>query len=98
MESTHHVGERDAVGGHDERHVERGLEGGLVPTRQTAACVRRLELRDRRDPRLAVQARVLRAVEAAHLVAQDALVLDRELLLAHLKKSTQLLCAFRNYN
>ena len=89
--STHHVGERDAVGGHDERHVERGLEGGLVPTRQAAARVRRLELRDRRDPRLAVRARVLRAVEAAQLVAQDALVLDRELLQAQLQRTTQLL-------
>lgn len=62
-----HVGDRGAVLGHDERDVEAGLDGGLIPAGEGAAGVDRLELSDGHVAVLAVHA-VLAAVEAGGAV------------------------------
>ena len=65
LHNAHHIGDRHAVFGRHERHVELGLQRRLVPTRQCAPRVRRLELRRGDVTHRSVRVRVLRAVEAS---------------------------------
>ncbi len=80
----YHVGKRESVLCDHQRDVERGLEGGLVPTGQRSAGASRLEIRHACDPLRAVRARVLRLIEAAQLIVQNTDVLDRQLRMSHL--------------
>ena len=53
---THHVGQSDTITRSDQRDVERGLQGRLVPAGEAAARVCRLELCGRRIALLATRA------------------------------------------
>ena len=76
--NAHHIGDRHAVFGSHERHIERCLQRRLVPTRQCAPRVRRLELRRGDVTHRSIRMRVLRAVEASELFAQRAGVLNSQ--------------------
>lgn len=68
---SHHIRQKEPVFGSDKRDIERGLEVGLVETRERAASVRRLELRHRRIHDTAiVRGHISSVVEATHLVVQ----------------------------
>ncbi|MEJ7719277.1 MAG: hypothetical protein WKF58_01980 [Ilumatobacteraceae bacterium] len=70
------VGDRQEIGLDDERHLERGLEIGLVPAGEGSAAVRRLHLRGGDDALVAVLVTEGAAIEAAQLVVEDARELD----------------------
>ena len=67
-----HIGDGGEVVGDDQRDVEGGFDGGLVPAGEGAASVGGLELRRGQRARRAVVAAVLAAVEAAQLIVQRA--------------------------
>lgn len=76
VQPKYHIGQSCPVARSDERHIERGLEGGLVPTGERSARVGRLELRRGCVPRTPIRMRVLCPIEASHIVAQYARVID----------------------
>ena len=82
---SRHVRERREAAGHHELHVERRLPIRLVPAREAAPRVGRLELRRGAPARLAAHD-VGRAVETVHLVVQLAAPEERETRLARLDR------------